>query len=770
MTVDKLSFMDISKEETNTQNTKGIHQIYMTSTKPGHRKYIDINSSGRDRGRYPLASRFSVPVSSSGDRTNLNAIDPVATSTPEIVFNFAFNRISLLPTVSGTIEQVVGIGALTSSQKLIIQVGANTLFRELNYYAGAVLQKGTEVRRVAAFRFLNTSTNYTTPSQKSDRALITIVNSFSTLTAGETVVMSNPSDLSDGLFPLIFVPTGADTDNYYRNYTVYNQSTHDHRPVLFYDGASRMLHLDTGSSGGVGWSTKHTLALRQTLPMQTGIIDALGTATTVVLPNMLDINYVGGFVRISASPSDLRGEFRRIISEDAGTKTLTVDSAFSTVPGSAVTNGVFRDSAFTVINGTKEAIATLTGDYSWLGISTQFKIGNASGILQTTTFAVTAIIPPSIYESGDRTTLITALDSGGFSAPFNGSALVNGNTVDGLNNINPGRAIGSYLSFAFAEPIVITGVTLYLGSALPAVEAFKIQGVAGPIVTDLVLFSNVTSVPFTVDFPNTQVYAEYRLVASTGGSVIVSIHEINFTVSTTFVRYTFDTVPPSAVTYTGGTTSPGAGHFYEIVSFPTYYEILPFTTDNVVSIDFSSHLTKSSEFEIRLLSLTLPNHVLKSSRGGRLVDYPYFYVELSNPSMPTTNLIYSNNRNAAKAMFKVPVLDVAEVWRSSYIKLSSPEMPQRFKLNLQDGVEFSVRTPDGKVIETIVSERFSPSPPNSLTQISATFSIEPLFEESSKRGVKFDQILDGKTGGLLSLEVDALEGYAPRSVGVSNKR
>jgi hypothetical protein len=627
--------------------------------------------------------------------------------------------------LEGNVDHLDGIGATATGLRLVIQVGANSLFRKTNYYAGSSLQKGGETRRITSSRYLNTSRNHAFPLQKSDRVILEIATRFSSVTVGDAVTLENPSDLSDGLNPLIFVPAGESLENYYKNYVVYNQSMEEYRPVRFYDGTTRIIQLDTSEAGGVGWTTGHVLSLRKGLPLQSGVLNVLGTYTSLVLPGMLDFRYVGGFVRISASPTELDGEIRRITQEDVATNTLVVDRPFSTIPGSAMMNGVFRNSTFTVTNGSNVAIATLSGDYSWLGIGTQFKVGNTTGILDATTFAVTQIIPPTIYERGDRGLLIRVENHGDFMLPFDGPALVTGNLVDGMNNINPSRTPGSYVAFFFPESLVLTGLTLKLGGSLSTNEQFTVQGINGALPTTLAVFQNVNSMSYRIDFPNTRGFDEYRLVANNAGAVIVSVHEIEFTVSTTFVRYIFDTVPPSATTYRGGTTNPGGGHLYEIVSLSTYFEVLPFSFDNLYSINIQSQLMRETEFEIRLLTVTVPNGLLISSYGGRMVDYPYLYVKLSS-STPTTNQIYSNNLYASAALFKVPVVDISECWRSSFVKLSSPGMSQRCNFNLQDGVSFEIVTPDGNPLETVAEEWFSPNIPNPLAQISATFAIEVI--------------------------------------------
>jgi len=46
------------------------------------KRYLEIDSSFRDRNRFPNPSDFEIPISQTGTRDRFNAIDAVSTSTP----------------------------------------------------------------------------------------------------------------------------------------------------------------------------------------------------------------------------------------------------------------------------------------------------------------------------------------------------------------------------------------------------------------------------------------------------------------------------------------------------------------------------------------------------------------------------------------------------------------------------------------------------------------------------------------------------------------
>lgn len=158
-------------------------------------------------------------------------------------------------------------------------------------------------------------------------------------------------------------------------------------------------------------------------------------------------------------------------------------------------------------------------------------------------------------------------------------------------------------------------------------------------------------------------------------------------------------------------------------------ELLSFTRDNYVPISYSGSMDSQQNnvcYEIELINLTLPNRILATGYGSRVSFYPYMYVEFYNLSSRDRNILYSNNPNATKMLFRVPIDDIPNLVTSSFIKLDSDCCVQTVKFKPNDTMHFSVRLGNGELFKTVIEEDFAPSEPNPLIQVSAIFSIKRL--------------------------------------------
>jgi hypothetical protein len=168
------------------------------------------------------------------------------------------------------------------------------------------------------------------------------------------------------------------------------------------------------------------------------------------------------------------------------------------------------------------------------------------------------------------------------------------------------------------------------------------------------------------------------------------------------------------------------------VSFGDIFEVEQFSYDNVNPFVYTGSQVSQQEmvcYEVELLNLILPNAVLNAGLGSRIAFYPYIYVELSNVSgsgAGLTNIIYSNNPNSTRMIFRVPVDDVPNPLISSFVKIDGDGMVQTIKFKPNDNLRFSVRLPNGELYKTVLEEMYGPNPPNPLSQISAMFSIKRL--------------------------------------------
>ncbi len=161
-------------------------------------------------------------------------------------------------------------------------------------------------------------------------------------------------------------------------------------------------------------------------------------------------------------------------------------------------------------------------------------------------------------------------------------------------------------------------------------------------------------------------------------------------------------------------------------------EILKFSYDNYQPFVYTGSTVSQQEmvcYKIELLDIILPNEILAIGAGSRIAYYPYVYVEISNVSSSGAglrNIIYSNNPNAYKAIFRVPIYDIVNPSNSAFVKVDGDGMVQTIKFKPNDNLQFSVTLPTGEYYETILQEYFSPSIPNVYCQISACFSMERL--------------------------------------------
>ena len=161
-------------------------------------------------------------------------------------------------------------------------------------------------------------------------------------------------------------------------------------------------------------------------------------------------------------------------------------------------------------------------------------------------------------------------------------------------------------------------------------------------------------------------------------------------------------------------------------------EILSFSHDNFNPFIYTGSMVSQQDmvcYEVELLNLILPNDVLAVGEGGRIAFYPYVYVQISNVSSSNgrlSNIIYSNNPNAVRAIFRVPIDDVINPLISAFIKVDGDGMVQTIKFKPNDNLYFSVFLSNGELYQTIIPENYSPSPPNPICQISASFGIRRL--------------------------------------------
>jgi hypothetical protein len=255
--------------------------------------------------------------------------------------------------------------------------------------------------------------------------------------------------------------------------------------------------------------------------------------------------------------------------------------------------------------------------------------------------------------------------------------------------------------------------------------------------------AGTTTFQFTLPFsfsPLDNFYTGFFITVTSGAAAgdvrLISSYFVTTTnagvttrIGTPIANFTAGIAPGDTFTIKGGVVSPALP-----VAFAAgdTYEILCYTRDNAVPFIYTGSTVSQQEevcYEIELVDLVLPNQILSVGKGSRITFYPYVYVEFSNISSASAgnkNILYSNNPNSTKMLFRCAIDDVPNPVISPFIKIDGDGTVQTIKFKPNDNLRFSVRLPDGEIFQTTSTETFSPLPANVMMQISALFSIRRL--------------------------------------------
>jgi len=141
-----------------------------------------------------------------------------------------------------------------------------------------------------------------------------------------------------------------------------------------------------------------------------------------------------------------------------------------------------------------------------------------------------------------------------------------------------------------------------------------------------------------------------------------------------------------------------SGIFSSLVTSGTTYEILRFTRDNVVPLNYQGSNTFSNATceSVRLISLIVPNRNILNGYGT-LQNYSHVYVEIYSERGNTySNPIISNAPAAKKALFQVPVTFNPN---TSWLTLQGSYMTQNLAFKENDTLHIRITLPTGQVLQ-----------------------------------------------------------------------
>lgn len=134
---------------------------------------------------------------------------------------------------------------------------------------------------------------------------------------------------------------------------------------------------------------------------------------------------------------------------------------------------------------------------------------------------------------------------------------------------------------------------------------------------------------------------------------------------------------------------------------------------------------QAGDYELELLWLSVPNQVLDVGYGGTLDRYPYIYCSLYTGITNTTQqVLYSNNPNTSRVLFKVPVNEY--FGDTSFITLKDSKAKQTVYFDPSQDLFFELTLPDGTVISFNELDNMPPYPPNPFLQLNILVSMKKI--------------------------------------------
>ena len=275
-------------------------------------RYLEIDSTYRNRKQYPNPSDFIVLLSQSGTKTALNACDPVSLATPHKIWNpleYESHLGKVKPNNLNTTSQFIVTYNLTTTLNYNVS-------KVVNYYVGSPITvtipttptPTTITSTISKWDFLSTD-------GKENCFTVVVMPALSGITTTEIqggnqdVKFVQGTDLGTITAPFIFIPNGINADNYYVKYILYNQTKNQWRPIISYDGVSKLAGIDISLPYGPiidptdptkSWSLTHTFVLRIALPLEYGNVMSIPTSTSIEIPYNSSNNacdFVGSFIR-----------------------------------------------------------------------------------------------------------------------------------------------------------------------------------------------------------------------------------------------------------------------------------------------------------------------------------------------------------------------------------------------------------------------------------------------------------------------------------------
>jgi hypothetical protein len=355
-------------------------------------RYLEFDSTYRNRNEWPLPGEFEVLISQTGRKDHHQAVDPVSDAAN--ITRWTSNEFIVGGGVTLTVTvDAFGapntLAATSSQQKFIVTSAAGSLQQITNYYNHAIANNTTisQEKRITAYEYLGLD------SGGNDRASITIDSAYgNTFAVGNTINISDPTDLNDPTLPLYFVPNGKIGSNVYPHHLLYNETrslavgTPVYRVINNYDVITHLLRVDTTQSivetnvsGPVtSWADTHVYSIRLAAPL-VGTVNnniASNNVVSLILDFPTEQDYFrSSWIRMTSGASI--GEVQRIVRYEtfSGNVVNVAGTDITLPPGASTSAGYYNGAYFQALGLVRQVIAydpstrTITLDSAIAGLA-----------------------------------------------------------------------------------------------------------------------------------------------------------------------------------------------------------------------------------------------------------------------------------------------------------------------------------------------------------------------------------------------------------------
>ena len=161
-----------------------------------NKRYIELNSTYRDRNIWPKPGEFEIPISQSGRRnTSQTAFDPVCLSTPVFAWtgqNFDTAGNTGILTGTFNLTAAAAFPAIGDFDTFVLDITPGEIAQAFpDYYRNAVLRNTTtgQFRRITKSYVVGTSGGV-------QKMQVTVEPTFPVITNGDAFAIYDPTDLT----------------------------------------------------------------------------------------------------------------------------------------------------------------------------------------------------------------------------------------------------------------------------------------------------------------------------------------------------------------------------------------------------------------------------------------------------------------------------------------------------------------------------------------------------------------------------------------------